>query len=56
MIHIYDRYGKLVKQISPLGVGWDGTFNGKLLPTDDYWFSATFQDGREFKSHFTLKR
>jgi gliding motility-associated-like protein len=56
MIRIYDRYGKLVKQISPLGVGWDGTFNGKLLPTDDYWFTATLQDGREFKSHFTLKR
>jgi gliding motility-associated-like protein len=56
MIRIYDRYGKLVKQISPLGTGWDGKFNGALLPSDDYWFSAILQDGREFKSHFTLKR
>ncbi|GGG57342.1 T9SS type B sorting domain-containing protein [Bizionia arctica] len=56
MIRIFDRYGQLLKQINPLGEGWDGTFNGDLLPTDDYWFSATLQDGREFKSHFTLKR
>lgn len=56
MIRIFDRYGKLVKQIDPLGEGWDGTFNGEPLPTSDYWFSATLQDGREFKSHFTLKR
>lgn len=55
-IFIYDRYGKLLKQMSPLGKGWDGTFNGTLMPSDDYWFSATLEDGRVFKSHFTLKR
>jgi gliding motility-associated-like protein len=54
-ILIYDRYGKLLKQLSPLEAGWDGTFNGKKLPTDDYWFSVKLQDGRIFKNHFTLK-
>ena len=54
-IFIYDRYGKLLKQLSPLEAGWDGTFNGKKLPTDDYWFSIKLQDGRIFKNHFTLK-
>ncbi len=54
-IFIFDRFGKLLKQISPLEKGWDGTFNGKKLPTDDYWFSVKLQDGRIFKSHFTLK-
>ncbi|WP_338356871.1 T9SS type B sorting domain-containing protein [Yeosuana marina] len=54
-ILIYDRYGKLLKQLSPLEAGWDGTFNGKKLPTDDYWFSVKLQDGRVFKNHFTLK-
>lgn len=54
-IFIFDRFGKLLKQISPSGKGWDGTFNGAKLPTDDYWFSVTLQDGRIFKSHFTLK-
>lgn len=54
-ILIYNRFGKLIKQLNPLGNGWDGLFNGKKLPADDYWFSVTLQDGRVFKNHFTLK-
>ena len=56
VIRIYDRYGKLVKQISALGQGWDGTFNGNLAPADDYWYNIQFDDGRSAKGHFTLKR
>ncbi|MDO6598069.1 T9SS type B sorting domain-containing protein [Oceanihabitans sp. 2_MG-2023] len=55
-IKIFNRYGKLIKQISPSGLGWDGTFNGVNLPNDDYWFAITLQDGREYFNHFTLKR
>ena len=55
VIYIFDRYGKLIKQLDPKGPGWDGTFNGNPLPTSDYWFSVTLEDGRIFKSHFTLK-
>lgn len=54
-VFIYNRYGKLLKQLSPLGDGWDGTLNGNKLPADDYWFSVKLQDGRIFKNHFTLK-
>ncbi len=54
-IQIFDRYGKLIKEISPLGKGWDGLINGARLPTDDYWFKVTLQDGRIFRDHFTLK-
>ncbi|OMP30407.1 T9SS type B sorting domain-containing protein [Mangrovimonas sp. DI 80] len=56
VIYIYNRYGKLLKQLSPLGSGWDGTLNGKPLPTSDYWFSVSLEDGRTYTSHFTLKR
>ena len=56
IIYIYDRYGKLLKQLDPTGPGWDGTFNGSRLPTNDYWFHVTLEDGRVFRSHFTLKR
>ncbi|NOY46920.1 MAG: T9SS type B sorting domain-containing protein, partial [Chlorobi bacterium] len=28
VIYIFDRYGKLLKQLSPQSLGWDGTFNG----------------------------
>jgi len=55
-IYIYDRYGKLLKQLVATSNGWDGTFNGTLLPSDDYWFSVNLQDGRTFKGHFALKR
>ena len=55
-IKIFDRYGKLLKQISPIGQGWDGTFNGEILQSDDYWFAVILQDGREYFNHFTLKR
>lgn len=55
-IFIYNRYGKLLKQLSTTSKGWDGTSNGKELPNDDYWFSVSLEDGREFKGHFALKR
>ncbi|WP_298344812.1 T9SS type B sorting domain-containing protein [uncultured Algibacter sp.] len=56
LIYIFDRYGKLLKQLSPSSRGWDGTFNGQLMPTEDYWFKVNLQDGRTFMGHFTLKR
>lgn len=58
-IFIYDRYGKLLKQISPNGNGWNGTYNGQLLPASDYWFRIEYTEKgqrKEFKSHFSLKR
>ena len=55
-IKIFNRYGKLIKELNPLGSGWDGTFNGEKLPVDDYWFEVILQDGRVFVNHFTLKR
>ncbi|XMO87920.1 T9SS type B sorting domain-containing protein [Algibacter sp. AS12] len=59
-IHIFDRYGKLLKQIGLTGSGWDGTYNGKLLSSSDYWFIAIYKDLKEstikqFRSHFSLK-
>ncbi len=56
IIFIYDRYGKLITKINTNSDGWDGTFNGNPLPSDDYWYTAKLQDGREAKGHFSLKR
>jgi gliding motility-associated-like protein len=57
---IYDRFGKLLKQLDPRGGGWDGTFNGAAMPADDYWFLVDLRDKNtgetsEFSGHFTLK-
>ncbi|MDC6367435.1 MULTISPECIES: T9SS type B sorting domain-containing protein [Flavobacteriaceae] len=56
IIQIFDRYGKLMAQISPTTNGWDGTFNNNELPASDYWFKVALEDGRIFKGHFALKR
>ena len=56
LIRIYDRFGKLIININPLGNGWDGTLNGFPLPADDYWYTVVLEDGRESKGHFRLKR
>ncbi len=60
-IYIYDRFGKLLKQLSPQGEGWNGTYNGELMPSSDYWFSIYYNEPgdnskKEFRAHFTLKR
>jgi len=60
-IYIFDRFGKLLKQLSPAGSGWDGTYNGNPMPTSDYWFTLEYTEPgtdtkKTFKAHFTLKR
>jgi gliding motility-associated-like protein len=60
-IYIYDRYGKLLKQITPTATsqGWDGTYIGSVLPSTDYWFTIDYKENdqqKQFKAHFSLKR
>ncbi len=60
-IYIFDRFGKLLKQLDPDSAGWDGTYNGNQMPATDYWFKIIYLEGadssqKEFKAHFSLKR
>lgn len=58
-IYIFDRYGKLLKDISPNGAGWDGNYTGHPMPASDYWFTVEYTEQgitKKFKSHFSLKR
>ncbi|NBL63647.1 T9SS type B sorting domain-containing protein [Flavobacterium sp. NST-5] len=58
-LFIFDRYGKLIADITRNLRGWDGTFNGKPLPADDYWFKIIYErngEKGEYRNHFTLKR
>jgi gliding motility-associated-like protein len=60
-VFIFDRYGKLIKQINPTGQGWDGTFNGQPMMSTDYWFTVDYSEPQTgerkvFRSHFSLKR
>ncbi|MEP3089358.1 MAG: T9SS type B sorting domain-containing protein [Nonlabens ulvanivorans] len=58
-IYIFDRYGKLLKQMNPSGIGWDGFYNGQPLPSSDYWFQVEYIENgsnKTFGGHFALKR
>lgn len=55
-IYIFDRYGKLLKQMDANSVGWNGTFNGYPLPATDYWFRLILNDNQVVNGHFSLKR
>ncbi|MQP52897.1 MULTISPECIES: T9SS type B sorting domain-containing protein [unclassified Flavobacterium] len=56
IISIFDRYGKLLKQINGSGEGWNGTFNETNLPSTDYWFEIKLTNEKTIKGHFSLKR
>jgi gliding motility-associated-like protein len=63
VVHIFDRYGKLLKQLDATTIGWDGTFNGRPMPSSDYWFKMEYSRDEEgvvvaktLQTHFTLKR
>ena len=55
-LKIYDRYGKILKQLTTNSQGWDGSYNNKIMPSDDYWYSIELQNGKIIKGHFALKR
>ena len=60
IIYIFDRYGKLLYQVLPNSDGWNGIYNGALLPSTDYWFTAELIDEnnntRVRRGHFSLIR
>lgn len=59
-VYIYDRYGKLIKQINPRAEGWNGTFNGQNLKASDYWFVVQLENingnATTYRGHFSLVR
>ena len=55
-IKIFDRYGKLIHLLNSQSPGWDGTLNGQLLPTNDYWYLVSRSNGQKIRGHFSLIR
>lgn len=48
---IYNRFGQKVFETNDRRAGWDGTYNGKLLPMDAYAYTldVQFSDGRTYR-------
>src|SRR5690606_22146974 len=55
-VSIFDRYGKLLTVLPSWDFGWNGFYNGKEMPSNDYWFTANLNNKVVFSGHFTLKR
>ena len=55
---IFDRYGRKVASYRA-GEYWDGKYNGKELPTGDYWYVVNPNSpllSKQYVGHFTLYR
>ncbi|TLP80557.1 T9SS type B sorting domain-containing protein [Maribacter sp. ACAM166] len=56
VVKIYDRYGRVVAVLNEVN-GWDGTYEGKEVPTGDYWYVVNANKNEiRYVGHFTLYR
>lgn len=71
IVEIFTRHGKriFIQRVGSFNIdgvddglgsyfsGWNGEYNGKPMPSDDYWYLITVEDIRkQYTGHFTLKR
>jgi gliding motility-associated-like protein len=55
-ISIFNRFGKLIKVLNNSDNYWTGLYNGRVMPSSDYWFVIQFEDGTQRKGNFALIR
>jgi len=54
---VYDRFGNLLARYKAAIGGWDGTSNGREMPTGTYWYIIEVPGmDKPFKGPVTLKR
>ena len=56
-VRIYARDGKLIQEYNGYdnNQGWDGRYQGHLLPPTDYWYEINLPEiDRQYIGHFTL--
>ena len=57
IIQIFDRFGKELISYHGYDLGWDGTYDGKMMMTTDYWYLITVDEiTKVISGHFTLKK
>ncbi|MCQ2218801.1 MAG: T9SS type B sorting domain-containing protein [Paludibacteraceae bacterium] len=57
VVRIFDRYGKKLVEYKGSDTGWDGTYNGKPMPSTDYWYEIEIEEiEKTYVGHFTLMR
>ncbi|MGH1387081.1 T9SS type B sorting domain-containing protein [Kordia sp.] len=57
IMYIFDRYGKLLYYFRPGQIeGWNGTYKGRPMPSNDYWYKFQTLEGQIFSGSFSLIR
>jgi len=55
-IQIFDRFGKMFADRKlETGVVWDGKYMGQPVPSGDYWYIITLEDGRKISGHISVR-
>ena len=55
-IKIFDRYGKIFMDREMLtDFMWDGTYQGRPIPSGDYWYIITVEDGKSVSGHISVR-
>lgn len=57
-VKIFDRFGKKLCDMKAAEMdAWDGTYNGRALPSTDYWYEIQIDEiDKTYIGHFTLIR
>lgn len=53
---VFDRFGKVLHTERGTNRGWNGSYQGQLLGTNNYWYTVSLSDGRSFTGYFALIR
>ncbi len=57
VLRIFDRMGRMLYVFQTDAQGhWDGTYNGKPVPADDYWYELILPNGKVYRGHFSVIR
>ena len=55
-IKIFDRYGKIfVDRPLTTGFRWDGKYKGDPVPSGDYWYIITVEEGKTITGHIAVR-
>jgi gliding motility-associated-like protein len=56
-VKIFNRYGKLLASYRGSDPGWDGTYNGRPVEPDSYWYVVDLKNGiKPLTGSITIKR
>ena len=58
VVEIFDRFGKKLYSSTGANFSWDGTYAGRDLPSETYWYVITLDSNKKYvlKGDITIKR